>query len=120
MAWCTPTPGWPTCSVHGGSVPDRTPTIPRFRLVPGRVLAAAVSFFEHSPDVPGLVGQLADRVPGGAAEPSAGDEAEIWTFILFRRLLLVVAWLGSHLGLTSPPSSARDIRKELATWRSHI
>ena len=29
------------------------------------------------------------------AELSAADEAEIWTFILFRRLLLV-AWIGSH------------------------
>jgi Ser/Thr protein kinase RdoA (MazF antagonist) len=34
----------------------------------------------------------------------AADEAEIWTFILFRRLLLV-AWIGSH--------SAVDIAQEL-------
>ena len=29
---------------------------------------------------------------------SAEDEAEIWTFIMFRRLLLV-AWIGSHQGV---------------------
>jgi Ser/Thr protein kinase RdoA (MazF antagonist) len=34
----------------------------------------------------------------------AADEVEIWTFILFRRLLLV-AWIGSH--------SAVDIAQEL-------
>jgi Ser/Thr protein kinase RdoA (MazF antagonist) len=32
------------------------------------------------------------------------DEAEIWTFIMFRRLLLV-AWIGSH--------QAADIAREL-------
>jgi Ser/Thr protein kinase RdoA (MazF antagonist) len=28
----------------------------------------------------------------------AEDEAEIWTFIMFRRLLLV-AWIGTHTGV---------------------
>jgi Ser/Thr protein kinase RdoA (MazF antagonist) len=57
-------------------------------------LGTSVSFFEHEPQVPGLVGAWL----GGyrrAGELSAADEAEIWTFIMFRRLLLV-AWIGSH------------------------
>ena len=39
-----------------------------------------------------------------AARLPAADEAEIWTFILLRRLLLV-AWIGSH--------AAVDIAREL-------
>ena len=60
-------------------------------------LGTAVSFFEHEPEVPALVGQLARRLPPGG-QLSAEDEAEIWTFIMFRRLLLV-AWIGSHQGV---------------------
>jgi Ser/Thr protein kinase RdoA (MazF antagonist) len=57
-------------------------------------LATSVSFFEHEPEVPALV----DSWLGGyrrAGELTAEDQAEIWTFIMFRRLLLV-AWIGSH------------------------
>jgi Ser/Thr protein kinase RdoA (MazF antagonist) len=60
-------------------------------------LGTSVSFFEHSPEVPGLV----DRWLTGyrrVGELSAEDEAEIWTFIMFRRLLLL-AWIGSHQGV---------------------
>jgi Ser/Thr protein kinase RdoA (MazF antagonist) len=54
----------------------------------------AVSFFEHDPSVPALVERwLAGYRSRG--ELGAADEAEIWTFIMFRRLLLV-AWIGSH------------------------
>ena len=63
----------------------------------------SVSFFEHEPHVPELLDAWLTgyrRVPG----LPAADEAEIWTFILFRRLLLV-AWIGSH--------SAVDIAQEL-------
>jgi Ser/Thr protein kinase RdoA (MazF antagonist) len=63
----------------------------------------SVSFFEHQPQVPALIdGWLTGyrRVAGLPAE----DEAEIWTFILYRRLLLV-AWIGSH--------TAADIAREL-------
>jgi Ser/Thr protein kinase RdoA (MazF antagonist) len=66
-------------------------------------VGTSVSFFEHEPQVPALVdGWLAGyrRVLDLPAE----DEAEIWTFILYRRLLLV-AWIGSH--------SAVDIAAEL-------
>jgi Ser/Thr protein kinase RdoA (MazF antagonist) len=57
-------------------------------------LGTSVSFFEHQPEVPALVDAWLTgyrRVAGLPAE----DEAEIWTFILYRRLLLV-AWIGSH------------------------
>jgi Ser/Thr protein kinase RdoA (MazF antagonist) len=60
-------------------------------------LGTSVSFFEHEPQVPGLV----DAWLSGyrrAGRLSAEDEAEIWTFIMFRRLLLV-AWIGSHRGV---------------------
>ncbi len=60
-------------------------------------LGTSVSFFEHSPEVPGLVDSWLDGYRR-AGELSAEDEAEIWTFILFRRLLLV-AWIGSHRGV---------------------
>lgn len=56
--------------------------------------ATTVSFFEHSSDVPEL---LAAWVRGyrRVADLSAADEAEIGTFVMLRRLLLV-AWIGSH------------------------
>lgn len=56
--------------------------------------ATTVSFFEHQPEVPEL---LAAWVRGyrRVAELSAEDEAEIGTFVMLRRLLLV-AWIGSH------------------------
>jgi len=62
-----------------------------------------VSFFEHQPQVPDL---LASWLSGyrRVLDLPAADEAEIWTFILFRRLLLV-AWIGSH--------TAVDIAREL-------
>ncbi len=57
-------------------------------------LATSVSFFEHDPAVPALIGSwLTGYRRHGRI--TAADEAEIWTFILFRRLLLV-AWIGSH------------------------
>ena len=60
-------------------------------------LGTSVSFFEHEPQVPGLVGAWL-RGYRLAGELAAADEAEIWTFIMFRRLLLV-AWIGSHRGV---------------------
>jgi Ser/Thr protein kinase RdoA (MazF antagonist) len=60
-------------------------------------LGTAVSFFEDSPEVPALVDSwLAGYRRAGTL--SAEDEAEIWTFIMFRRLLLT-AWIGSHRGV---------------------
>jgi Ser/Thr protein kinase RdoA (MazF antagonist) len=60
-------------------------------------LGTAVSFFEHSPEVPALVESWLDGYRR-AGVLSAVDQAEIWTFIMFRRLLLV-AWIGSHRGV---------------------
>jgi Ser/Thr protein kinase RdoA (MazF antagonist) len=56
--------------------------------------ATAVSFFEHEPQVPELLAAWAEgyrRVLPLAAE----DEAEMQTFVMLRRMLLV-AWIGSH------------------------
>ena len=56
--------------------------------------ATTVSFFEHRHEVPEL---LAAWVRGyrRVGTLSAADEAEIQTFVMLRRLLLV-AWIGSH------------------------
>ncbi len=66
-------------------------------------VGTSVSFFEHQPQVPALVDSWLSGYRRAATLP-ARDEAEIWTFILFRRLLLV-AWIGSH--------TAVDIAREL-------
>jgi Ser/Thr protein kinase RdoA (MazF antagonist) len=60
-------------------------------------LGTAVSFFEHSPEVPRLVDSWLTGYRRASPLP-AEDEAEIWTFIMFRRLLLL-AWIGSHQGV---------------------
>ncbi len=57
-------------------------------------LGTSVSFFEHAPEVPALVDSWLEGYRR-AGQLSAEDQAEIWTFIMFRRLLLV-AWIGSH------------------------
>jgi Ser/Thr protein kinase RdoA (MazF antagonist) len=57
-------------------------------------LGTTVSFFEHSPLVPALIDSwLTGYRRTGTI--TAADEAEIWTFIMYRRLLLV-AWIGTH------------------------
>jgi len=60
-------------------------------------LGTSVSFFEHSPEVPGLVDSWLTGYRR-VSQLTAEDEAEIWTFIMFRRLLLL-AWIGSHQGV---------------------
>jgi Ser/Thr protein kinase RdoA (MazF antagonist) len=57
-------------------------------------LAAALSFIEHHPRVPDMVESWLRGYRRVTVLPAA-DEAEIRTFVLFRRLLLV-AWIGSH------------------------
>src|SRR6202012_2075387 len=57
-------------------------------------IGRALSFIEHRPDVPELVAAWL-RGYRRVASLSAEDEAEIPTFIMLRRLLLV-AWIGSH------------------------
>jgi Ser/Thr protein kinase RdoA (MazF antagonist) len=56
--------------------------------------ATPVSFYEHEPQVPALI-EAWVRGYRSVAELSAEDEAEIPTFVMLRRLLLV-AWIGSH------------------------
>lgn len=57
-------------------------------------LGAALSFVEHHPEVPEAIDAWT-RGYRSVAPLTAEDEAELWTFVLFRRLLLV-AWIGSH------------------------
>jgi len=57
-------------------------------------LGAALSFVEHLPEVPEVIDAWT-RGYRSVAPLSAEDEAELWTFVLFRRLLLN-AWIGSH------------------------
>jgi len=66
-------------------------------------VGTSVSFFEHEPQVPALIDSWLTGYRR-VLSLHAADEAEIWTFILFRRLLLV-AWIGSH--------TAVDIAREL-------
>jgi Ser/Thr protein kinase RdoA (MazF antagonist) len=53
-----------------------------------------VSFFEHAPHVPEVLDSWLSGYRRVLDLPAA-DEAEIETFVLYRRLLLV-AWIGSH------------------------
>jgi Ser/Thr protein kinase RdoA (MazF antagonist) len=57
-------------------------------------LAASLSFIEHLPQVPEMMDAW---VEGYRAEAplSRAEEAELPTFVMMRRLLLV-AWIGSH------------------------
>lgn len=57
-------------------------------------LGSSLSFIEHEPYVPELVDSWV-RGYRSVAELSKDDEAELPTFIMLRRLLLV-AWIGSH------------------------
>jgi Ser/Thr protein kinase RdoA (MazF antagonist) len=80
-------------------------------------LGTTVSFFEHAPEVPGLVDSWLTGYRRAAPLPAA-DEAEIWTFIMFRRLLLV-AWIGSHRGVDIASDLGAGYTRdscELADW----
>ena len=57
-------------------------------------VATPVSFYEHEPQVPDLIASWT-RGYRRVLDLAAADEAEIATFIMLRRLLLV-AWIGSH------------------------
>lgn len=56
--------------------------------------ATTVSFFEHKREVPDLLAAWLDGYRR-VADLAAADEAELMTFVMLRRLLLV-AWIGSH------------------------
>jgi Ser/Thr protein kinase RdoA (MazF antagonist) len=68
--------------------------------------ATTVSFFEHEPRVPGLI-EAWVRGYRRIGEISAADEAEIGTFVMLRRLLLV-AWIGSHCETDLAQSMGED------------
>ena len=67
---------------------------------------AAVSFFEHDPRVPELTDAWV-RGYRSVRDLPAEDEAEIPTFVMMRRLLLV-AWIGSHSGTDLARSMGAD------------
>ena len=69
-------------------------------------LGTTVSFFEHRPAGARAHARAGCAATAGSGRSRAEDEAEIWTFILFRRLLLV-AWIGSH--------NAVEIARELGS-----
>jgi Ser/Thr protein kinase RdoA (MazF antagonist) len=56
--------------------------------------ATAVSFFEHETHVPELLASWTEGYRR-VLPLSAEEEAELWTFVMLRRMLLV-AWIGSH------------------------
>jgi len=64
--------------------------------------ATPVSFYEHEPQVPGLVESWVKGYRKVLALPKE-DEAEIPTFIMLRRILLV-AWIASHIEAEFPKS----------------
>jgi Ser/Thr protein kinase RdoA (MazF antagonist) len=66
----------------------------------------AVSFFEDDPRVPELTDAWV-RGYRSVRELSAEEEAEIPTFVMMRRLLLV-AWIGSHTGTDLAQSMGAD------------
>ncbi len=57
-------------------------------------LATALTFIEHTPEVPGLIERWLTGY-NSVLPVDARDRREVWTFILFRRLL-VLAWIASH------------------------
>lgn len=66
--------------------------------------AAGISFFETHPQVPALKAAWVDGYRGVRAL-SAGDEAEIDTFVMLRRMALL-AWIGSHIDAPEPQALA--------------
>lgn len=64
--------------------------------------ATPVSFYEHEPQVPGLIESWKKGYRKVLALPKE-DEAEIPTFIMLRRVLLV-AWIASHIEAEFPKS----------------
>jgi Ser/Thr protein kinase RdoA (MazF antagonist) len=69
-------------------------------------LGAALSFIEDDPRVPALIDSWV-RGYRRVRELPAADEAEIPTFVMMRRLLLV-AWIGSHAGTDLAQSMGAD------------
>jgi Ser/Thr protein kinase RdoA (MazF antagonist) len=74
--------------------------------------ATTVSFFEHKPEVPDLLEAWVRGYRSVSPLP-AEDEAEIPTFVMLRRLLLV-AWIGSHAETDLAQSMGVDYTRQTA------
>lgn len=66
--------------------------------------AAAISFIEDDPRIPGLKSAWV-RGYRSVRAMSAGEEAEIDTFVMLRRMALL-AWIGSHIEAPEPQELA--------------
>jgi Ser/Thr protein kinase RdoA (MazF antagonist) len=80
----------------------------------GYDFGAAVSFVEDHPDVPAATEQWVEGYRRVAAL-SADDAAELGTFVMFRRLLLL-AWIGSHADV----DVARELAPTYAAGTAHL
>lgn len=58
-------------------------------------LGTTVSFIEDDPGVPALLDAWLSGYRRGGGTVTAADEAQIWTFVMLRRLLLL-GWMGTH------------------------
>ncbi|MBL8931893.1 MAG: phosphotransferase [Kineosporiaceae bacterium] len=77
-------------------------------------LASSVSFIEHEPYIPELIDAWV-RGYRSLADLSPADEAELPTFVMLRRLLLV-AWIGSH----AATQTAQEMGPEFTTTSCHL
>ena len=93
-AWSTPTSGWPTCWSTGPTCASSTSTTAASA---GSCTTSrtTVSLLRAPPAGPRADGRLGRGLPLASRSSIAADEAEIDTFVMLRRLLLV-AWIGSH------------------------
>lgn len=81
-------------------------------------LAAALSFIEHSPVLPGLVGAWLDAYQAHRRlDPS--DRGMVPTLVLLRRLLLV-GWLGTHPHSDAVPDPAAYARDSAELARRYL
>lgn len=79
--------------------------------------ATTVSFFEHRRDVPALLAAWVRGYRRVRPLPEA-DEAEIPTFVMLRRLLLV-AWIGSHAETELAQSMGVDYTRDTVQLCEH-
>ena len=84
--------------------------------------AAAISFIETDPAIPALKAAWL-RGYRRVRDLPAGDEAEIETFIMMRRMALL-AWIGSHIEAPEPqamaPHFAADTARLAEAWLARI
>ncbi|WP_230205264.1 phosphotransferase enzyme family protein [Parafrankia elaeagni] len=81
-------------------------------------LAAALSFIEHSPVLPGLVGAWLDAYQAHR-RLAPSDRGMVPTLVLLRRLLLV-GWLGTHPHSDAVPDPAAYARDSAELARRYL